>query len=79
MARVNLIISVDEDHLDKISSVVKNLQSAGLYVEQLMENLGIITGSCDSSNVQALSQVEGVSSVETERTYQIAPPDSDIQ
>jgi translation elongation factor EF-1beta len=79
MSKVNLVILVDDEHVDRIAEVVKNLQSAGLHVEQSMEQLGIITGSCDSSKVQALSQVDGVSNVETERQYQIAPPESEIQ
>ena len=79
MSKVNLLISVDDDHMDRILEVVQGLQSAGMNVEQLMDKIGIVTGSCDSRKVEALSQVEGVSHVEPSREYQLAPPDSDIQ
>lgn len=79
MSTVKLLISLDDEHIKQISEVIQNLKSAGLHVEQTMTQLGIITGSCDEAKVQAISQVEGVSHVETEQKYQIAPPDSDIQ
>lgn len=79
MSKVNLSISVDDNHVDRMSDVVQNLESAGLKVEQLMENIGIITGSCDSAKVEALSKIEGVAHVEPSRQYQLAPPDSEIQ
>jgi hypothetical protein len=65
--------------MDKIPQVVQKLQSAGLNVEQSMEQIGVVTGSCDQAKVEALSQIEGVSYVESSRKYQVAPPDSDIQ
>ena len=79
MSEVNVSVSVDEAHLDRISEVVQNLQSAGLNVKQSMEKLGIITGSCDRAKLQEISKVEGVSQVEPERKYQLAPPDSSVQ
>jgi hypothetical protein len=79
MPDVNLLISVDDNYMDKIPEVVKKLKSVGLNVEQSMQEVGIVTGSCDSAKVQALSQVEGVLNVEPSRDYQLAPPDSDIQ
>ncbi|HBE31723.1 MAG TPA: ketohydroxyglutarate aldolase, partial [Cyanobacteria bacterium UBA11368] len=69
----------DDNHIDRMAEVVQNLQSVGLKVEQLMEGLGIITGSCDQTKVEEISQVEGVSHVEPDRQYQLAPPTADIQ
>jgi hypothetical protein len=79
MPNVNLSIAVDEQYLDQMLEVAQNLQSAGMNVEQLLEKIGIITGSCDSENVEALSQVAGVYHVEISREYKLAPPESDIQ
>jgi hypothetical protein len=79
MPNVNLSIAVDEQYLDQMLEVAQNLQSAGMNVEQLLEKIGIITGSCDSEKVEALSQVAGVSHVEISRVYKLAPPESDIQ
>lgn len=79
MSRVNLSISVDDDHMTKIAEVVQNLKKAGMKVENLLDQLGIVTGWCESEKVAKLSQVEGVSDVESERAVQLAPPTSHIQ
>ncbi|AFZ24191.1 hypothetical protein Cylst_1943 [Cylindrospermum stagnale PCC 7417] len=79
MSKVNLSISVDENHMNKILEVADNLHSAGMNVQQVLDKLGILTGSCDLDKVETLSRVEGVSHVELSREYQLEPPESDIQ
>jgi UDP-N-acetylmuramate-alanine ligase len=79
VSKVNLLVSVDDEHLDRFSEVVKGLEDAGMDVEQELEETGVITGSIDSEKVEQLRKVEGVSHVEESRQFQIAPPDSDIQ
>ena len=80
MSKVNLLVSVDDQHLARISEVSEDLQSAGMNVEDVKETTGVIVGSADSEKIiQKLSQVEGVSSVEPEREIEILPQGSDIQ
>ncbi|MBD2598011.1 ketohydroxyglutarate aldolase [Nostoc spongiaeforme FACHB-130] len=79
MPKVNLSIALDEKYRDQIHEVAQKLQTAGMNVEQILGNLGIITGSCDSEKLESLSQVEGVTHVEPSRKYKLAPPESDIQ
>jgi UDP-N-acetylmuramate-alanine ligase len=79
VSKVNLLVSVDDEHLDRFSEVVKGLEDAGMDVEQELEETGVITGSIDSEKVEQLRKVEGVSHVEESQQFQIAPPDSDIQ
>ena len=79
MSTVSLSVAVDDNYMNRMSEVVQKLEAAGMKVEQVMETLGIITGSCDSQKVEALSQVEGVTHVSLSREYQIAPPYSEIQ
>ncbi|OCQ99048.1 ketohydroxyglutarate aldolase [Nostoc sp. MBR 210] len=79
MPKVNLSIVVDEKYRDQIHEVSQKLQTAGMKVEQILGNLGIITGSYDSEKIDFLSQVEGVTHVEPSREYKLAPPESDIQ
>ena len=79
MSKVHLLISVDDEHLNRFSEVVKNVEDAGVDVEQQMEEIGVVTGSIESEMVGPLKNVEGVSHVEPSREYHIAPPDSDIQ
>ncbi len=79
MSQMNISISVKDAHLATIELVSQKLQAGGMTVEHVLQNIGIISGSIDSSLMNALSQIEGVKQVEQERTYQLAPPDSDIQ
>ena len=79
MAKVSLLVSVDDEHLDRFSEVVRGVEDVGMEVEQRLEDLGVLTGSIDSERVEALRRVEGVSHVEESRDFQIPPPDSDVQ
>ena len=79
MSKVNLLISVDDRHLEQISKVVEALQASGLKIEQMMKQTGVITGSIDSTQVEGISQVEGVAAVEIEQKFLLEPPESEIQ
>ncbi len=79
MPKVSLLVSVNDDHLDRFSEVVKDVENAGMEVEQRMDDLGVITGSIDSEKVEPLRRVEGVAQIEESRGVEIPPPDSDIQ
>lgn len=79
MPKVNLTVAIADDHLDHLMAIAEALQAQGLEIHQVMEMIGVITGSCETAQVKALTQVEGVESVETERPIQLAPPDSPIQ
>ncbi len=79
VSRVNFLISVDDEHLDRFSEVVKSVEDAGVNVERQMEDIGVLTGSIDPEMVELLRNVEGVSHVERSREFQIAPPDSEVQ
>lgn len=79
MPVVKVSISIDDAHLDQMREISQNLQAVGLQVEQTLQTLGIISGSIDSTQVDRLSQVEGVQHVEPDRSYQLPPPNADIQ
>ena len=79
MANVKISVSVDDEHIDQIADVSQQLQSAGMTVESTLPLVGIISGFTDSDNVDALSKCEGVHHVEAEQTFQLAPPESDVQ
>jgi hypothetical protein len=77
--KVSLLVSVADDHLDRFCEVVKDVEDAGMEVEQKMEDLGVLAGTIDSEKVEPLRRVAGVSHVEESRRFQIPPPDSDVQ
>jgi len=80
MSKMDLLVSVEDKYIDRLSEVVKSCADAGMNVEQTLENLGVLTGSVDSAEkVELLRRVKGVSHVEESRQIQIAPPDSPTQ
>jgi hypothetical protein len=44
-----------------------------------MEAIGVVAGSVEQGALPKLRQVDGVAQVEQGRSYQIAPPHSDVQ
>ena len=77
--RVNVLVGVDDEHIDDLAGVIDRLKAAGMQVDEAMETLGTVTGSVDSTGLEAVRAVEGVSEVEPSRTFKLAPPDSDVQ
>jgi hypothetical protein len=79
MSKIQVTISIDDAHLEQIDQVADQLKAAGLDVDQTMSTLGIVTGSVDSDKLSALSKVDGVDSVQKEKTINLPPPGSDVQ
>ena len=56
------------------------LQDAGLRLDAVLPETGVITGSvADEAAIEALRQVEGAEAVEQAQEFQLPPPDSDVQ
>jgi hypothetical protein len=79
MPKVKVSVSVDDAHIDQILEVSRGLQSVGMDVEQTLPSVGVISGSISSDQVNRLYQIEGVQHIESGQSYQLAPPDSDVQ
>lgn len=77
--RVQVVVSVDDQHMPKVGQVASLCKKAGLQVDQALDEVGIITGSIPEDKLDQLSGVKGVASVEREQTYQIPPPGSNVQ
>jgi hypothetical protein len=76
---VQLSVTVDDGHLTAIDDVAQALRAQGMQVDQVLDGLGIITGSAPADSRPALTGVEGVVSVDEQLTYQLPPPDSAVQ
>ena len=74
-----ITVSVDDEHLEQVDGVAEELKSAGMKVEQVLGSVGIITGSVEAERRADLAGLPGVGSVEDENTFQIPPPDAEIQ
>jgi hypothetical protein len=76
---VHLSVTVDDEHVPAIHAVADALRARGMQVEQVLDGLGIITGSAPADSRPALTGVEGVVSVDEQLTHRLPPPDSAVQ
>ena len=76
-SKVSVVVS--DAALKRFGEIVRRLETAGLRVEQALEQIGIVTGSISAGNVDALKKVEGVVTVEEIGEVRIPPPDSGVQ
>ena len=67
MAKVNLSVSVKEEHRPRFAELVKQLTKTGLQVDQELHSAGVVTGSIESEKVEELKKLTGVAHVEESR------------
>lgn len=72
-------ITVNDTHLDRIEEVAAHLRSSGMQVDQVLNEIGVISGSVPDDRRQLLKTVTGVQSVEDAATVQLPPPESPVQ
>ncbi len=72
-------MSIDDEHLTRLSSVVQELQERGLEVEQVLDGVGLVTGTVTDEHRGGLALVPGVASVDGALTFQLPSPDSAVQ
>jgi hypothetical protein len=75
-APVGVVLAVDPD---RFAEVVEALRRAGLTVTGEQPVLGTLSGTVAEDRIPALEAVDGVESVDRERTVRLPPPDSPLQ
>ena len=63
----------------RASSVAAALRGAGVTVDEVLEDIGTITGSCPEDVVDSLSALPGVLNVELQGTIELPSPGSSVQ
>lgn len=79
MSQEQVVISVSDDQVDDMSAVVEALRHAGLRVDEILDSVGVVTGTVDGDALGSLSTVPGVAEVERSHVVEVPPPDSDVQ
>jgi hypothetical protein len=74
VAQEQVVISVADDQVADMGSVVEALRRAGLNVGEVLDSVGVVTGTVDGDALGDLSSVPGVAEVERSREFQL-PPD----
>ena len=79
MADEQVVISVADDQVADMSTVVDALRDAGRAVTEVLASAGVVTGTVDREAVSSLSTVPGVVDVERSRVFESPPPDAPVQ
>lgn len=72
-------VTVHDDQLPHIDELADRLREAGMRVDQVLHPVGVITGSVPSAQRAMIEAMPGVAAVEDETTFQLPPPDAEIQ
>jgi hypothetical protein len=62
-----------------VRDVARDLRAAGLEVDQVLEETGIVTGTADLGTHSRLRKIQGVADVSADHPVDIGPPDSEVQ
>ncbi|MBE7384609.1 MAG: hypothetical protein F6J95_024740 [Leptolyngbya sp. SIO1E4] len=65
-----IIVTIDDQYLLDIESVVTALETAGMQVNNVLSIAGIITGEVSDSKIQELKSLPGVVDVEIDQEMQ---------
>ncbi|CCH29260.1 hypothetical protein ABZ816_35425 [Actinosynnema sp. NPDC047251] len=68
-----VVVSVADDSLSQLTAVVAALREAGLEVDDVLEALGMVTGSIAPEALGTLKDVPGVADVERQRVLRLPP------
>jgi hypothetical protein len=72
-------VTVHDDQLPRIDELADRLRAAGMRIDQVLHPVGVITGSVPSAQRAMIQAMPGVAAVEAETTFQLPPPDAEIQ
>lgn len=67
---VNILVTVDEQHREKLNNVARELESAGMTVAEVYSVSGVIAGAAAGGDLGKLQSIQGVASVEEEPTFE---------
>lgn len=76
---MHITVTVRHEYLADTSRIAEQLAAGGMQVENVLSQLGMITGSLAEGQRTALAGIEGVESVDEDQQVVLPPPDSEIQ
>ncbi|XXY50917.1 S8 family serine peptidase [Sorangium sp. So ce269] len=75
----DVIVVVRKEHVHRMDELARRLEEAGMVVDKVLNQIGIITGSAPASKLEGIRSVEGVDYLEKAGIYRLPPPDSRVQ
>ncbi|WNV73701.1 hypothetical protein [Geodermatophilus sp. DSM 44513] len=74
-----VIVTVDDAHLADLGAVAASLRERGMQVDQVLTEIGVISGRLPAGRPLAELRVTGVAAVEEARRVRLPPPDAPVQ
>jgi hypothetical protein len=71
-----LVITVSGDR--HIHDVARDLKASGLEAAQVLDAIGVVTGSAAPNSIAKLKKVRGVQDVSVDHKVDIGPPDAPV-
>lgn len=75
----SIVITVDEQHVEEMDRIIVECENAGMVIQDKLELLGQICGEISEKNQPRIRSIKGIMSVEESGSFEIPPPDSDVQ
>ncbi len=66
MPKFKVTITVDADHMDKLDNVRRDLEAAGVKVDDMIPAIGAVFGEADQTGLDLLRHVKGIEAVSPE-------------
>jgi hypothetical protein len=76
---VEAMISLDDDGIRNIDTLVGKLAKKGFAVTNVMDSLGIIGANIAHKDFAQIREMAGVADIEASGEVSIAPPDAETQ
>ena len=75
----SVVITVTPDYSTTMEPVAEALRERGMQVDQVLPEIGVISGRATDDQSLSDLYVGGVASVEEETRFQLPPPESPVQ
>ncbi len=75
----NVIITVKESAIDELKEGLLEQRLSTFQTKNMIQDMGLIMGQVEESQIAALKQDPIVESVEEDQSVQLPPPSSEIQ
>lgn len=77
--RRDVTVTVADSHVAAVQELAQRLARTGMQVDQVLAAAGVITGSVQDDQLEAIAALDGVAAVAGQVPFQLPPPDADVQ
>ncbi|UNK44264.1 hypothetical protein [Arthrobacter sulfonylureivorans] len=76
---MHIIVTVRHERISDTGRIAEQLAAQGMKIEGVLSTVGVITGSVKAEELMAVRKIDGVESIDEDRSMGLPPPNSDVQ